>query len=129
MKTTVTADVSAPSQARAFVATQLEPIRLPAGVLIDKVVLIVSELVTNAVQAGANAVEIALQVTAGRLDLVVTDDAGGWPTPVSATPDDTAGRGLSIVEHLADHWDIAPRSHGKSVTVSWFDRSETAQRR
>jgi anti-sigma regulatory factor (Ser/Thr protein kinase) len=90
---------------------------------IDKVVLIASELVTNAVQAGATIVEIGVNVTDGRLDLVVTDDAGGWPTPTSPTPDDTAGRGLLIVEQLADAWDVAARKHGKAVTVSWFDQS------
>lgn len=123
MKTTLTADVSAPGQARAFLMAQLETPRLPEGVPIDKVVLIASELVTNAVQAGATMVEVGVNVTEGRLDLVVTDDAGGWPTMISPTPDDTAGRGLLIVEQLADAWDVAARKHGKAVTVSWFDQS------
>lgn len=123
MKTTLAADVSAPGQARAFLMAQLETTPLPEGVPIDKVVLIASELVTNAVQAGATIVEIGVNVTEGRLDLVVTDDAGGWPTPNSPTPDDTAGRGLLIVEQLADAWDVAARKHGKAVTVSWFDQS------
>jgi len=123
MKTTLAADVSAPGQARAFLIAQLETTRLPEGVPIDKVVLIASELVTNAVQAGATIVEIGVNVTEGRLDLVVTDDAGGWPAPTNPTPDDTAGRGLLIVEQLADAWDVAARKHGKAVTVSWFDQS------
>ena len=124
MKTTLAADVSAPGQARAFLSAQLEATRLPEGVPVDKVVLIASELVTNAVQAGATIVEIGANVTEGRLDLVVIDDAGGWPTPTSAAPDDTAGRGLFIVEHLADTWVVAARRHGKAVTVSWLDQSD-----
>ena len=91
---------------------------------IDKVVLIASELVTNAVQAGATIVEVGVNVTEGRLDLVVTDDAGGWPTMTSPTPDDTAGRGLLIVEHLADAWVVAARKHDRFVTRSWFDQSD-----
>lgn len=128
MKTTLAADISAPSQARAYVATQLETTRLPAGVLVDTVVLIASELVTNAVQAGATAVEIKVHVTPRRLDLVVIDDAEGWPTPMSAAPDDTAGRGLSIVEQIADAWDVDAVADGKAITASWFDQGESANR-
>lgn len=65
MKTTLAADVSAPGQARAFLLAQLETARLPESVPIDKVVLIASELVTNAVQAGATTVEIGVNVTGG----------------------------------------------------------------
>ena len=124
MKTTLAADINAPSEARTFVATLLGTSALPAGVLVERVVLIASELVTNAVQAGATTVEIDVTITAQRLDLVVIDDAGGWPTPTSATPDDTAGRGLSIVDHLVDTWDVASRKHGKAITASWFDQSD-----
>ena len=125
MKTILAAGIGAPAEARAYVATQLETTRLPTGVHVDTVVLIASELVTNAVQAGATAVEIDLHVTERRLDLVVIDDAGGWPTPISATPDDTAGRGLSIVEQIADTWDVDAMAHGKAITASWFDQSES----
>ena len=120
MKSTLAADTSAPGQARAFVATQLETAPVPQGVLVDKVVLIASELVTNAVQAGATAIEIIVRVDPGRLDLVVVDDAGGWPTPTSAALDDVAGRGLSIVDQLTDRWDVAAKKRGKAVTASWF---------
>jgi anti-sigma regulatory factor (Ser/Thr protein kinase) len=122
MKSTLVADISAPSQARTFVATQLEAVPVPQGVLIDKVVLTASELVTNAVQAGASAIEITVRITPRRLDLVVIDDAEGWPTPTSAAIDDTAGRGLSIVDQLTDSWDVAARKSGKAVTASWFRR-------
>ena len=122
MKSTLAANISAPSQARTFVATQLESAPVPQGVLIDKVVLTASELVTNSVQAGASAIEITIRVTAGRVDLVVTDDAEGWPTPTSAAIDDTAGRGLSIVDQLTDSWDVAAKKNGKAVTASWYRR-------
>lgn len=123
MKAVLTPDVSAPGRARAYVEAQLETTPLPAGVRLDSVVLTASELVTNAVQAGAAAVEINVQVTEQRLDLVVTDDADGWPTPTGAGPDDTAGRGLVIVDQLSDAWDVAERPRGKTVTASWFDES------
>lgn len=122
MKSTLAADISAPSQARVFVASQLESAPVPQGVLIDKVVLTASELVTNAVQAGASVVEVTVRVSPRRLDLVVTDDAAGWPTPTSAAMDDTAGRGLRIVDQLTDSWDVAATKSGKAVTASWFRR-------
>ena len=120
MKVRLVADVNAPSQARAHVTSQLVASRLPVGALADQMVLIVSELVTNAVQAGATAIDLEVRVTARRVDLVVTDDAEGWPTPTRADTDDTTGRGLSIVEQLADSWDVASRRRGKVVTASWF---------
>jgi anti-sigma regulatory factor (Ser/Thr protein kinase) len=126
MKTTLTADVNAPGQGRAYVASQLLAEPLPAGVLLDKVVLIASELVTNAVQAGATSIDLDVRTTSGRLDLIVTDDAEGWPTPTTAAAEDTAGRGLSIVEQLADAWDVTPQSRGKVVTASWFADRESA---
>ena len=121
MKTVLAADLSAPGKARAFLEAHLETRPLPAGVRLDDVVLTASELVTNAVQAGAGAIEINVRATERRIDLVVTDDAGGWPAPTHAGPDDTAGRGLSIVEQLSDTWDVAVRPRGKAITASWFD--------
>jgi anti-sigma regulatory factor (Ser/Thr protein kinase) len=114
----------APGEARAAVAAEVAATGPPPGVDVDDVVLVTSELVTNAVEAGATRVRIDVQVTAQRLDLVVTDDAPGWPTRTTVSPLHTAGRGLSIVEHLAHTWTVDPRGAGKSVTASWFDRSD-----
>ena len=123
LKITLDADVNAPGKARAAVAAHLVANRLSPGALADKAVLIASELVTNAVQAGAAGIEVDLRVASGRLDLVVTDDADGWPAPTRASVDDIAGRGLSIVEHLADSWGVERRRRGKAITASWFDGS------
>ena len=120
---TLAADVNAPSKARAHVAAQLVAGGLPSGMLADKVVLIASELVTNAVQAGASAVEVDLLFRDGRVDLVVADDAKGWPTRTLAGVDDVTGRGLNIVENLADAWDVVRRRRGKVVTASWINGS------
>jgi anti-sigma regulatory factor (Ser/Thr protein kinase) len=122
MKASFAADVSAPRKARSYLASELEGRALPTGVTLDKIILTASELVTNAVQAGATNVEISVHVAERRLDLVVSDDAEGWPTPVRAAAHDTAGRGLTIVEQLADSWDVGPQRVGKAVTVSWVDR-------
>jgi two-component sensor histidine kinase len=101
---------------------------MPDGVALDNVLLVVDELVTNAVQAGASAVEVDLAAVPRRLDLVVTDDAGGWPTPRAATDEDVSGRGLAIVGLLSDRWTVAALQLGKSVTATWFGSGHPLKR-
>jgi anti-sigma regulatory factor (Ser/Thr protein kinase) len=123
VKTRLAGDGRAPAAARSYVAGQLSADALPEGVAVDDVVLIASELVTNAVRGGADWIDVTVRVTRGRLDLVVGDDAGGWP--VLATPDDdaTGGRGLGIVDQLADSWKVTRRAKGKVVTATWLRRN------
>ena len=123
MKTRLPGDRRAPSEARSFVAGHLATRAVPEGVHVEDVVLIASELVTNAVRAGASAVDVTVRVTRQRLDLLVEDDADGQP--LLATPDieATGGRGLRIVDQLADAWVVTPRGGGKLVTATWLDRA------
>lgn len=122
MKRALRGDVLAPNEARAFVADELAKVSLPAGVQPGDPVLVVSELVTNAVKAGAKRVEVEVAVKGGRIDLIVLDDAGGWPTPRRPTDEDVNGRGLAIVERLAHSWSVTSSKQGKRVTASWLDR-------
>ncbi len=128
MKTRLPGDRRAPSAARSYVARQLATSPVPEGVAVDDVVLIASELVTNAVRAGARWVHLSVRVTRRRLDLLVEDDAGGWPALVAADDEALGGRGLGIVDQLADDWAVAPRARGKLVTATWRDRSGDAPR-
>lgn len=121
MKTTLRGDVRAPRRARVFIDKHLRAQAMPSGVALDNVLLVADELVTNAVRAGATSIEVDLQRGARRLDIVVTDDAGGWPTPRHADDKDTNGRGLGIVAGLSDRWAVAGHEVGKSVTATWFD--------
>jgi anti-sigma regulatory factor (Ser/Thr protein kinase) len=122
MKARLTADASAPSEARAFVTAQLSTTRLPPDVAAEDVVLVTSELVTNAVNAGGTTLEVEILASPHRVELVVSDDAAGWPAPNSPDPTDLSGRGLQIVNHLAHSWDTTRRSRGKAVAARWFDR-------
>ena len=121
MRARFAADLQAPASARTFVSHRLESIAVsewtPSG---DDIVLIVSELVTNSVRAGATVVDVQVQADAQQVDVRVTDDAAGWPLNRPAAPDDLGGRGLSIIEHLADAWTTTAHHPGKTVTVSWF---------
>ncbi len=81
-----------------------------------------SELVTNAVNAGGTTLEVEILASPHRVELVVSDDAEGWPAPNTADVNDLTGRGLQIVDHLAHSWGTTRRSRGKSVVARWFDQ-------
>ena len=73
---------------------------------VDDVVLMASELFTNAVLHGDGDVEVVLSLSGGHVRLEVAD-GGGVPVPSEVprpTPDAITGRGLAIVDALADRW-------------------------
>jgi anti-sigma regulatory factor (Ser/Thr protein kinase) len=114
-------DLHAPASARSFVAANLTKILGPRGTPhSDDVLLIVSELVTNSVRAGAGTIDVGLVAKRGRVEIEVTDDAEGWPVRKSASFEDLGGRGLAIVEKLADSWTATAGNPGKTVTATWF---------
>lgn len=69
--------------------------------LLDDAALVVSELITNAIQAGCARAQIDLVIDDHCLRIVVRDDAPGRVMPREALPDDANGRGLGIVGALA----------------------------
>ncbi|UNO41757.1 ATP-binding protein [Streptomyces sp. MST-110588] len=88
----------------------------------DEVLLCVSELTTNALQHGVppgRGFRLHLWVTdEGTLRLEVHDSGAGHPR-VRAVPEDASdgesGRGLLLVETLADRWGVGRRNPGKTV--------------
>lgn len=121
MRKRLAGDPQAPSAARSFVAHQLAAGAVPPGLRLDDVVLVASELVTNAVRAGADWVHVTLRTSRRRLDLVIEDDAPGLPVLARADDDAVSGRGLDIVDQLTDAWAITPGATGKTVTATWLD--------
>ncbi|MFF7235089.1 ATP-binding protein [Streptomyces collinus] len=81
--------------------------------------LLTSELVTNAlVHTDADAVLIAV-VSARGLRVEVRDFVARRPRlRVPELTEDTHGRGLLLVQSLADAWGVRPHGVGKSV---WFE--------
>ena len=69
--------------------------------------LLVSELVTNAVEHAATAVEVVMSATESTLRLEVRDSGGGQPVRREISPGDPSGRGLNIVAFLAYEWGVA----------------------
>lgn len=71
--------------------------------------IVVSELVTNAVQhaAGNGPLRLGLRVDGkGRLNIAVRDGSAQLPVVGDPTTDSEAGRGLVIVQQLAKRWGV-----------------------
>ncbi|MFD8718672.1 SpoIIE family protein phosphatase [Streptomyces sp. NPDC059629] len=92
---------------------------------LDSAVLLVSEMLTNVlVHTDVDALllaEVSGQVPERRLRVEVTD--AGDDLPHKRRPGELAssGRGLVLIELLADAWGVAPRGEGKSI---WFELYE-----
>ena len=77
--------------------------------------VVVSELVTNAIAAGSETVELTLELAADRLLVQVHDEAPGLPVMGVPAPDALGGRGLSIVDALSSEWGVQPADPGKTT--------------
>ncbi|MFJ8477396.1 ATP-binding protein [Kitasatospora sp. NPDC094011] len=82
----------------------------------DVAELLLGELFANAVQhAGAptdRLIEVRFALVSHRLRLEVHDAGAGRPTLRSSTLDEECGRGLFLVNELAERWGCCPRAGG-----------------
>jgi anti-sigma regulatory factor (Ser/Thr protein kinase) len=110
--------------------------------LSDDAALLLTELVTNAVVHAHSQVHVAATVADGILEVGVTDHAphSHLPGPPDAVPAQRtevsvaglreSGRGLALVDHIADAWGVSELGKGKqvwfrlSVGGSWAHRSD-----
>ncbi|MFC1416265.1 ATP-binding protein [Streptacidiphilus cavernicola] len=82
------------------------------------VLLLVSELVTNACLHAGGPTGLALHGTARTLRVEVSDTGSGMPMPRHPhQPGRPGGHGLHIVERLASGWGTIRRDGGKTVWV------------
>ncbi|MFE9766150.1 ATP-binding protein [Streptomyces sp. NPDC005808] len=98
--------------------------------LAETLILLVSELVTNAVvHTGCPAVlrlslPEGVEITTVRLE--VADASTRPPVPRHADGEETNGRGLELVDGLADRWGWCPEGAGKRIWVEVDRCSSTA---
>ena len=82
----------------------------------DAVLLIVSELLGNAVKAAAGScIRLRLAWTARRVRIEVSDDGDTMPVAREAGPTEEGGRGLWLVGALAVRWGSFRQGRGKCV--------------
>ncbi|MFI8306095.1 ATP-binding protein [Streptomyces sp. NPDC085927] len=86
----------------------------------DTAVLVVSELLTNAVlHTNSRRVACTLGATPDLVLIQVTDDGSGPSAPRTrrAGSRDEAGRGLLLVRALSEHWGVGVAEYGGGRTV------------
>ena len=126
---------TAPGCARAYVRSMLAAWNL--GHLADMAELVVSEMVTNAVEASTVhssplyvsgrmlVIWVRLFSDSFRLVVEVWDEAPGVPVEEKAAPDDERGRGLSLVDALTNgHWGWLPGSPVQPGKCVWAELTE-----
>ena len=101
--------------ARRFIAYELEG--LPQA-LVDDVILMVSELATNSVDHAGSDFIVGVELEGDRLRVEVSDHGMDLPHKRSPHVDEPYGRGLHIVEMLAETWgvDVTPDG-GKTIWI------------
>ena len=118
-------DMSAAGRARALVEEQLG-----SSARVADISLVVSELVTNAVEHGEPPVMFGIDLRAASgsdssdavIRVTVSDEGGGEPRVRDAAYHAIGGRGLALVEMLASRWQW--RRDGKRLTV-WAEFDDT----
>ncbi len=113
------ADPRAAREARDFIAGQLGHWGLDG--LHDTTVLLVSEVVTNALRHTRGRVDIELCRLPGRVRVEVSDEAATPPTLFEMDLLAESGRGVPLMDALSDQWGTAPRGDGKVVWFTLFD--------
>ncbi|MBT2405081.1 MULTISPECIES: ATP-binding protein [unclassified Streptomyces] len=83
--------------------------------------LLITELVTNALVHTGQGAEVSATLDATRLRVEVRDYANRPPRPYVPSADDgTHGRGLVLVQALADAWGVDALVPGRGKVV-WFE--------
>lgn len=111
-------ELSNVARARAWAADQLRDHAQAQDGLVADVELVLSELMTNAITAGASQVFLELRAHPEWVLVSVEDDAGGQLVVRPPSPAGLGGRGLPIVAALSTHWGVEARSPGKRVWAS-----------
>jgi len=100
--------------ARRFAAGALNGVSAEVA---EAVVLIASELASNSVRHAASAFEVRVEQLPDQIHIEVEDDGDGEPAIRTPGLTDTSGRGLQIVQALADEWGVVPKVQRSGKTV------------
>jgi anti-sigma regulatory factor (Ser/Thr protein kinase) len=81
----------------------------------DAVLLVVSEMVTNAVRQSDGPVRLTLDAADDSLLIEVFDSGHRLPRLDDSAPDSTSGRGLHLIDTFCDDWGVREQLEGKTV--------------
>ncbi|MFI5801635.1 ATP-binding protein [Streptomyces sp. NPDC051561] len=96
---------------------------------VDAIILSVSELLTNAHLHARSDAQLALTWDSRCVHASVHDDAEDGRRPVrrSSSLGETSGRGIAIVDALADSWEAHDQQHGKAITACFVPAAPEKQ--
>jgi anti-sigma regulatory factor (Ser/Thr protein kinase) len=109
------AELRSAAEARRFAERTLEG--WGCGALVESARLLVSELVVNAVIHAHSTARLVLRFDGDRLHVAVSDRSTAAPRRRSYSPTATTGRGLMILDAVADEWGVDIGADSKTV---WF---------
>ncbi|GAB7189667.1 hypothetical protein NUM3379_03730 [Kineococcus sp. NUM-3379] len=110
---------SSARQARLLLEQACADLRLPQDAL-DSARLLLSEIVTNAVVHALSAPVVVVSAGSGGLGVAVVDGSTRPPRRGDASQHALGGRGMALVEALADAWGWHPLP-GRDGKVVWFE--------
>ncbi|MGW1195204.1 ATP-binding protein [Streptomyces sp. NPDC002536] len=90
---------------------------------LDDARLLTSEVLTNAICHASGPIQLRVRRGMDELTVEVTDRSPQPPQPRLAEAGDESGRGLLLVDALADSWGTRPVDQGKTI---WFTLRLTA---
>jgi PAS domain S-box-containing protein len=99
---------------RRFAHNALTSWDIPVAVIGD-LILVVSELVTNAILHSRSPIELRLSRTSDRIVVAVHDGSTAVPRRLQSNLEAEHGRGLHLVSAISDQWGVRPTEDGKSV--------------
>lgn len=85
----------------------------------DELLLCTSEVVTNALEHGAEPIELLVARGDHGVRVEVRDGSPLRPRPANPSPSEIRGRGLLIVDRCADRWGVEPLGDGGKAV--WFE--------
>lgn len=89
-------------------------------VAVGTVALLATEAMTNAVQHGPRdaPIDVVVERSGGVVRVAVTDRSPVFPELQSVAPTALGGRGVMLIDRLANRWGVDPAPDGKTV---WFE--------
>ena len=109
------ANLLAPRRARQFLRRRLDGVL--RGSRLDTALLLANEVVTNAVRHARPPIQLTVRVVGNMVRVEVTDGSPDLPSVRPAGPAAPFGRGLPLLDALAEAWGADPCGPGKVV---WF---------